>query len=72
MTQDEANAIARVIETADGGCDVCIRRLCDELNAADLDFEFTMIDLEQDTVCEQDIVHATRRKEPKCKTTAYY
>jgi len=42
MTKDEADKIARVIATADGGCSVCISNLCELLNEADLGFSFEM------------------------------
>lgn len=34
MTRDEADKLACIAATADGGCPVCAARLCDELNAA--------------------------------------
>lgn len=46
MTQDEAIAIAQVLETADNGCSVCIRALTREFNKRNLGFVFRFIDSE--------------------------
>lgn len=40
MTQEEADKIARVIGTADGGCDTCVGDLVELLNGADLGFQW--------------------------------
>lgn len=49
MTQDEANKIAAIIATADGGCSVCVENLIRRMNSADLGFTFkqTGADIEE-------------------------
>lgn len=42
MTQAEADAIAAVIRTADGGCSVCVRDLCRRMTDAGLGWAFAM------------------------------
>jgi hypothetical protein len=42
MTQAEADAIAAVIRTADSGCSVCVRGLCERMTAAGLGWTFSM------------------------------
>lgn len=46
MTEAEAQAIARIVSTADHGCSLCIRDLIYKLNAADLGYQFALIDKE--------------------------
>lgn len=40
MTQEEAEKIARIVSTADGGCPTCIARLISRLNGAGLGWTF--------------------------------
>lgn len=42
MTREEAEKIAAVILTADGGCVVCIRDLANELNQSNLGWTFQL------------------------------
>lgn len=42
MTQQEADKIARVLSTADGGCSNCVVNLCEEINKEKLGFRFGM------------------------------
>jgi len=40
VTQEEADKLARVISTADGGCYACVTDLCRRMTAAGLGFSF--------------------------------
>lgn len=40
MTQEEADKVAKIIRTADGGCPVCVGSLCERATAAGLGFRF--------------------------------
>ncbi len=44
MTEEEAIKLARIFETADGGCDTCALRLAREFNAMFPDLPFEMRD----------------------------
>ena len=46
MSEAEAQAIARIVSTADHGCSSCIRDLIYRLNAADLGYQFALVDKE--------------------------
>lgn len=41
MTLDEANKLARVAASADGGCSVCVKAICEELSNAGLGYVWT-------------------------------
>lgn len=43
MTKDEAVKIAHVISNADGGCSVCVDRLCKDLSKEGLGFRWSVI-----------------------------
>ncbi len=40
MTQDEADAVAAIIQRADGGCSSCVSHLCDLATQAEFGFVF--------------------------------
>lgn len=44
MTQEEADKIAKAVETVDTNCISCARDLCDELNDKALGFEWGVIE----------------------------
>ena len=44
MTKSEAETIARIIGTADGGCPVCVHNLVEQLNTAALGWRFIETD----------------------------
>lgn len=54
MTQDEANKVAAVIRTADGGCSSCVSELCRRMTAAGLGFDFTMTGRNVEEVVQPD------------------
>jgi hypothetical protein len=47
MTQAEADKIAMIISTADGGCPHCVRDLCDAANGQSLGYVFSMTGAER-------------------------
>jgi hypothetical protein len=40
MTDNEAQKLAAVFVTADGGCAPCVRAICEEASESDLGFEW--------------------------------
>ena len=44
MTLEEAQKVARIVGTADGGCRSCCNALVDQLNKVSLGFRFTRTD----------------------------
>jgi hypothetical protein len=48
MTQDEADKIAKAVETVDDNCESCARNLCDELNDLALGFTWKVVEWTKD------------------------
>lgn len=42
MTEEEAKIIARIVSTADSGCETCVESLCGELNSAKLGWSWAL------------------------------
>lgn len=47
LTEDEVRAIARVLNTADGECHVCARKLAEEMEIIDPDHDWVAIASEE-------------------------
>ena len=44
MTKDEAEKLAKIVSTADEGCDYCVGALVERLNKAALGYHFDITD----------------------------